>query len=142
MSAEASSTVKAFITAHRAGRLATADGQGTPHVVPICYAYDGHVIYSAIDLKPKRVRPRQLKRIRNIITNPKVALIVDGYNEDWSQLAYVSIQGEAAVLEDGDEREHAEGLLRQKYAQYEKLLDRGCPVVKITPTSVASWGNV
>ena len=53
MSAEVASTVKAFITAHRVGRLATADGQGTPHVVPICYAYDGHVIYSAIDLKPK-----------------------------------------------------------------------------------------
>ena len=86
--------------------------------------------------------PRQLKRIRNIITNPKVALIVDDYNEDWSQLAYVLIQGEAEVLEDGEERERAEGLLRQKYAQYEKLLDRGCPVVKITPTSVASWGSV
>ena len=122
-------------------RLATADASGSPHVVPVCYAFDGRYIYSAIDLKPKRVSARRLKRVRNIVANPRVAFVVDEYGEDWSALAYVLIRGKAAILEDGDEQSRAETLLRDKYPQYVDLLEEGCAVLRITPETVNSWGR-
>ena len=131
-----------FIGAHRVAHMATADAAGAPHVVPICYVFDGSRIYSALDLKPKRVEARRLKRVRNIAANPQVSLVIDDYSEDWSALAYVLIQGAAEVLEDGGERDRAEEMLRQKYSQYGELLGKGCTVLKITPTSVTSWGRV
>ena len=123
-------------------RLATADAKGTPHVIPICYAFDGRHIYSALDLKPKRVAALQLKRVRNIATNPRVALVIDDYSEDWSSLAYVLVQGEAQMLESGEERARAESMLREKYPQYTELLAEGCAVLKITPERITSWGRV
>ena len=124
-----------FITAHRVGRLATADADGAPHAVPICYAYDGSCIYSALDLKPKRVQGRALKRVRNILENPRVALIIDDYSEDWDQLAYVLIRGDAHLVNDSEEQILAEAMLREKYPQYETMLEPGCAIIRLTPTS-------
>ena len=142
MAADVSPEAQAFLAAHRVGRLATVDAEGAPHVVPICYAYDGRHVYSALDLKPKRVPARRLKRVRNIMANPRVALVVDDYGEDWSRLGYVLVQGVAEVLEDGDERRRAEAMLREKYPQYGQLLGEGCTVLRITPERVVSWGSV
>ena len=94
-----------FVSSRRVARLATADASGRPHVVPICYAFDGDSLYSAIDLKPKRVGPRQLKRVRNLLDNPQVAVIVDDYSEDWSALGYVLIRGAAEIMDVGQDRE-------------------------------------
>ncbi|MGH8246263.1 MAG: TIGR03668 family PPOX class F420-dependent oxidoreductase, partial [Gammaproteobacteria bacterium] len=134
--------VEAFIASHRVARLATAGADGKPHVIPICYAFDGFCLYSAIDQKPKRVAGRRLKRTRNIIANPKVALLIDDYSEDWSRLAYVLIQGSAEILEAGEERHRAEAMLRAKYAQYGALLEAGCLVLKIRPERVTGWGRI
>jgi PPOX class probable F420-dependent enzyme len=131
-----------FVESHRVARLATADVGGAPYAVPICYAFDGEHIYTAIDLKPKQVAGRELKRIRNILENPKVAIVIDDYSEDWNNLAYVMIRGSAEVIEDGEERDCAEALLREKYAQYAKMLEKGCAVIRINPERTASWGAV
>ena len=129
-----------FVRKHRIARLATADAGGAPYAVPVCYAFDGERIYSAIDLKPKRVGGRKLKRVRNISENPRVALVVDDYSEDWSELAYVMVRGSAAIVQDEEERQSAESLLRDKYPQYRELLEPGCTVIRITPHRVVSWG--
>ena len=134
--------VRTFLVAQRVARLATADAKGAPHVVPICYAFDGHVLYSPMDRKPKSVEPRGLKRVRNIAENPRIAFVVDEYSEDWSALAYVLIHGTAEILERGEERDRAESLLRDKYPQYDSFLDPGCMVLKITPEKVVSWGRL
>jgi len=76
-----------FIVGARIARLATADASGAPHNVPLCYWFDGERIYFAIDEKPKRQTGMQLKRMRNIVENPRVALLIDHYEEDWAQLA-------------------------------------------------------
>lgn len=131
-----------FIARHRVGRLATADADGAPYAVPVCYAFDGERIYTALDGKPKSVAVGRLKRVRNIRANPNVALLIDDYSEDWSALAYVMVRGEAAIVEDGDERQRAEDLLRQKYPQYARLLEPGCAVIRIAPRSVVGWGSV
>ena len=133
---------RSFIASHRVARLATADAGGAPYAVPICYAFDGKRIYTAIDLKPKRVGSKALKRVRNIIENPQVAVVIDDYSEDWSELAYVMIRGSAEIVEDGEERDCAEALLREKYTQYAEMLERGCAVIRIVPERVASWGAV
>ena len=134
-----SRTIAEFVESHRVARLATADAGGTPYAVPICYAFDGERIYTAIDLKPKTVSGRQLKRVRNIIENPQVAIVIDDYSEDWSELAYVMIRGSAEIIEDGEERDCAETLLREKYTQYAEMLVHGCAVIRIIPERVVSW---
>jgi len=100
----------------RVARLATVDAQGRPHVVPICFALAGDVVYSAVDRKPKR-SPR-LKRLDNIRANPGVAVLVDHYEDDWSRLWWVRLHGRARVLEGGEERERGLALLADKYPQY------------------------
>ena len=80
-----------------------------------------------------------MKRVRNILENPQVALVIDDYSEDWSELAFVMIRGNAEVIEDGEERLNAEVLLREKYQQYAEMLEPGCAVIRITPERVVSW---
>ena len=123
----------------RVGRLATASGDGRPLVVPVCYAFDGTRLYSAVDAKPKRTR--ELRRLRNIAENPRVSLVVDEYHEEWTRLRYVIVDGRAEVLSDGDEFTRAIDLLVAKYPQYGGL---GLPretgtVIRITPDRVLPW---
>ncbi len=122
--------------------MATADAGGAPHAVPICYAFDGLHLYSVIDLKPKRVAARGLKRVRNILANSRVAIVIDDYDEEWEKLAYVLIQGPAEVLEGGEEQRRAVTLLREKYQQYRDMdIDEGT-VIKATVERVTAWGKV
>ena len=132
----------AVLQAHRIGQLATADAQGAPHVVPICFAYDGQAIYSAIDHKPKRRTGYGMKRVRNILENPRVAFLVHHYDEDWQRLYYVLIRGPATILEQGGEHRRALALLEAKYQQYRerRLLDQEGLVLRIAPTTVTRWG--
>ena len=88
-----------FIASARVGRLATADGSGQPLVVPICYAWDGEALVSAIDAKPKRAG--ELARVRNIRENSKVSVVIDHSEEDWRRLRWVIIQGMAENLTAG-----------------------------------------
>ena len=129
-----------FLVRQRVARLATASGSGEPHAIPVCFAFDGRLIHTALDEKPKNVPPTRLKRVRNILENPNVALIADRYSEDWDHLAYVMVRGHAGLVEPGTE-EHtaAVRLLRGKYHQYERMRMEA-PVISIRPERVASWG--
>jgi PPOX class probable F420-dependent enzyme len=130
----------AFAAEGRVARLATLDAAGCPHLVPVCYATDGHAYYSAVDQKPKRTPPEGLKRVRNIRANPRVALLIDHYEEDWQRLRYVMIQGRAEVLGAGPEHDSARHLLTSKYPQYGRMpLGGTAPVIKITPERVIAW---
>ena len=100
----------------RVGHLATIDRDGGPHIVPVVFAVEGDRIYSVVDAKPKR--SVDLQRLANIGADPRVAMLVDAYGEDWSALWWVRADGRAAVVEMGAGRDLAIGLLRAKYAQY------------------------
>ncbi|MGH7909798.1 MAG: TIGR03668 family PPOX class F420-dependent oxidoreductase [Thermodesulfobacteriota bacterium] len=132
-----------FIKSHRVARMATVDGLGRPLVVPICYYFDGRFIYTPIDKKPKRASPRELKRVRNIIENPNVSLVIDEYYEDWTKLYYVIINGRAEIIESGEEYQNSLRLLSEKYHQYRdmKLSGLNLPVIKIILERIISWGN-
>jgi coenzyme F420-0:L-glutamate ligase/coenzyme F420-1:gamma-L-glutamate ligase len=131
----------AFLVRRRVARLATADAAGRPHAVPVCFAYAPGSIFVALDEKPKNVPVTRLKRVRNILENPDVALVADRYAEDWNLLAFVMVRGRAELL-DPDTEEHAAAvrLLRGKYHQYEAMTIEENPVIAIRAEKVASWG--
>ena len=133
LSPHASRLLRSARTAH----LATADKTGQPHVMPICFAFDGKRFFSPIDEKPKRTI--ELKRLRNIAENPNVALIVDHYEEDWRKLSYVLITGKAHVLRSGKTHRQAVLLLRRKYPQYRRMEIETRPMIVITPTRIRTW---
>ena len=109
-----------FVRAARVGRLATSSANAEPHVIPCVYVLLDNAIYSVIDEKPKS--GRRLLRLRNIDARGAAALVVDHYEEDWSQLAFVLIRGLASVIGPDDPR-YALALdaLRRKYPQYREM---------------------
>jgi PPOX class probable F420-dependent enzyme len=127
------------LSSARIGHLATADQSGSPHVIPVCFAFNGTAIYSVLDQKPKRASLTRLRRVRNIQTNPQVSLVVDHYEEDWQRLWYILVSGEAELILEGKEQEGAVELLRQKYRQYRDMDIDQNPVIKIIPTRVVTW---
>jgi len=136
---ELSPVARRLLRSVRIAHLATAAKHGQPHVIPICFAFDGKRFYSPIDEKPKRAAPAKLKRLRNIAENSHVALVIDHYEEDWRKLAYVLIFGEARVLRSGKIHQRAVQLLRRKYPQYRRMAIDERPMIVITPTRSANW---
>jgi coenzyme F420-0:L-glutamate ligase/coenzyme F420-1:gamma-L-glutamate ligase len=129
-----------FLEEHRVARLGTADANGRPHVVPVVYAVVDASIVIALDEKPKRVAPTELRRVRNLRVNPQVAFLVDDYSEDWSRLAYVLVRGSGTVVQPG-EGGHASAVarLREKYPQYEHMSLEERPLIRIVPAHASAW---
>lgn len=121
------------------GHLATASTAGTPHVVPCCFAVDGDVAFSSVDdIKPKSTLA--LRRLTDIQQNPVAALLVDHYDDDWSKLWWVRVEGPARVAAPGEPAHEAGvALLMGKYDQY---LDRPPPgpMVVIEIDRWRAWG--
>jgi len=129
-----------FIRNQRVARLATVDQNGHPYVVPICYVYDGRFIFFVLDQKPKKVKLLELKRVRNIIINPQVSLVIDKYYEDWQKLGFVTILGEANLLKNGKEHDRVILMLKDKYIQYRAMDINYNPIIKITVSKIIPWG--
>ncbi|AUX10596.1 PPOX class putative F420-dependent enzyme [Halalkaliarchaeum desulfuricum] len=136
-------TERRYLESAPIGRLATVDVDGRPHVVPVCFAFaDGNIV-TPIDEKPQDVAPRELRRSRNIRENPRVALVVDHYTDNWSELGWVQVRG-TATLVDPDDTIHAAAVtaLRSKYDQYDAHDLERRPLIRISPGSVRSWGTL
>lgn len=124
----------------RVAHLATADQYARPHVVPIVFAYEDPHLYTPIDRKPKRVDDwRRLRRVQNVQFNGRASVVVDVWDEDWSRLRYVLLQGTADILESGAERDHAVSLLEAKYPQYRSLPLGDAPVIRVTVERRVDW---
>src|SRR5947207_13865385 len=117
-------------------RLATVGAGGKPHVVPISFAVDGETIYFAVDAKPKRTT--DLQRLRNIAANPSVSVLVDHYEDDWTRLWWVRVDGTARVLSGGPDVDRAIDLLVRKYDQYRTARPQG-PVTAISIERISGW---
>ena len=131
-----------FLAEHRVGHLATTGADGVPHVVPVCYAIDDGALYFVADEKPKRRPARALRRLENLRENPRAAVVVDDYDEDWTRLAYVLVRGPARAVTDPASHRAALVLLRQRYPQYVAMaLDdpERNPVVRVEPELVTLW---
>jgi PPOX class probable F420-dependent enzyme len=130
-----------FLERSRVGRLATADKNGAPHAVPVCYAVADDMLYVTIDEKPKR-RDRPLKRLRNIFENPQAAFVADRWDEDWRRLGWVMLRGRAEILYEGEEHDRAQALLRQRYPQYRAMNLAEFPVIALRIARATSWGDL
>jgi PPOX class probable F420-dependent enzyme len=119
----------------RVARLATVAATGRPHLVPIVFALDGDVVFSAVDAKPKRTMA--LKRLENIAANPRVALLADHYDEDWDALWWARADGVARVASDADARRGI-ALLAGRYEQYRAAPPRG-PVIAVAVERWSGW---
>jgi len=136
------SEVRSFLEAHRRGHLATVGPGDTPHVVPVCYALDAGGIYVVADAKPKRRPAARLARLENVRRVPRAALVVDDWDEDWTQLAWVMVRGPVTFVDDAAAHAAALALLRARYSQYRAMaLDDPVqhPVIRLSPERVNVW---
>lgn len=117
----------------RSAHLATTDAHGQPHVVPVTHAVEDDVVVTGVDRKPKA--STDLKRLRNIAENPRVSILCDHYEDDWTQLWWVRADGTATVEHDGATWQAAVGQLVAKYPQYRDQPPRGPMIV----VRIARW---
>ncbi|MGH6889644.1 MAG: TIGR03668 family PPOX class F420-dependent oxidoreductase [Rhizomicrobium sp.] len=128
----------AFLMRRPVGHLASADCRGVPHLVPVCFAVGEGTLYTAIDEKPKS--GRELKRLKNIRENPRVAFLADRYDEDWSRLGWLRLDGTAEILSEGEEFDRAAQQLADRYSQYRRM--KFACIIAIRIAGVRSWGNL
>ena len=125
-------TAEHQLAAARVGRLATVTPDGRPHVVPVCFALHEGRIVTAVDAKPKA--SRALARLANVRATGRASLLVDHYEEDWTRLWWVRVDGAAEVLES----DRAVDALAAKYPQYRAERPAG-PLIAIAPERWRSW---
>jgi PPOX class probable F420-dependent enzyme len=149
-----SPTERAFLTRARQGILATLAPPGRPRLVPVCFVLDDEdgradkpVLYSAIDDKPKASSdPHRLGRVRDLVGAPLASVLVAPWDEDWSRLGWLRVDGRGTILEahslDLAEHRRAVDLLRAKYPQYASHRLEERPVIRIAIVAARSWGNL
>ena len=119
----------------RVCRVATVDSRRRPHMVPVCHVLaDGKLFFAS---------GKDARKVRNLRAVPSIAVTVDLYADDWSQLKGVMIQGTAAIIEKGPRFRKLRKLLYAKYPQYPEMSaieERDSVIVEVTPTNVFSWG--
>jgi PPOX class probable F420-dependent enzyme len=120
----------------RVATLATVSADGRPHLVPVVFALDGMDVVTAVDGKPKK--GKVLARIKNIARDPRVTLLAHIYEEEWSKLRWVRVDGRASVEEGGEAFSRAVNSLRDRYPQYESV-DLLGPVIRIIVENTTTW---
>jgi len=117
-------------------RLATVGAAGQPHLVPVTFAVDGDHIYTAVDAKPKTTT--NLRRLRNIAAEPRVAMLADHYEQDWAGLWWVRADGVASLLDRPADMAGPLRLLAARYPQYRASAPAG-PVISIRVSRWSGW---
>ena len=136
-----------FLAGARTATLATIAPDGSPRLVPVCFVVrDGTDLYVPLDEKPKQTDdPRDLARVRDILERPAVALLVHRWSEDWSELGWLRLRGDASLVEPADDpAAHATVVaeLRAKYPQYASHRLEERPLIRIRVTGSSSWGSL
>jgi PPOX class probable F420-dependent enzyme len=137
---------RAFLTTARRAVLATIAPDGRPRLVPICFSLAERepILYTPLDDKPKRSDdPLALARVRDIGSDPRVSVLVDRWDEDWTRLGWLRCDGRAKLLEPDDpggEHDRAVKALRGRYPQYATHRLESRPIIRVTLERVTDWG--
>jgi PPOX class probable F420-dependent enzyme len=134
-------SMRRLVEAARVARLATVDAGGRPHLVPVCFVLDvrpdgADRVHIAVDHKPKR--DTELRRTANLRATGRACLLIDRYDEDWSTLWWVRLDGSGAPLDDPDQASRAIDALAAKYPQYREQRPDG-PVLRIEIEGYRGW---
>jgi PPOX class probable F420-dependent enzyme len=137
---------RAFLDDARSAILVTVAADGRPRPVPICFALDPDrpVLYTPLDEKPKAVDdPSHLARVRDIEADPRVAVLVERWDEDWANLAWLRLTGSAVLLRrighQASEHSTAVDALRVRYAQYSTHDLESRPLIRVAIERATSW---
>ena len=137
--------VRTFVAEARRAVLATIRPDGRPRLVPVCFVAIADRAWIPLDEKPKRsADPLDLARVRDVLERPAVTLLVDRWDEDWSRLAWVRIDGRADLLAPGADGDHdaAVARLRDKHAQYRDHALEERPIIRVAIERVTWWGDL
>ena len=121
----------------KVARLGTVGVGGRPHLVPVCFASVAGALAMSVDEKPKK--SAALVRLRNIEADSRVSLLFDRYEDDWTRLAWVRVDGEASVLARGELWPSALVALRGRYPQYAGMVLENLPLIVVRPVNISSW---
>ena len=125
--------IDAYLSEPRIADLATINPDGSPHIAPVWYRYDGAVV--------KVFSQHTAVKLRNIRHDPRVALSIATHSEPYG---YVIVSGTAAISDEGipDEvrqmaihykGDEGEAYIREALAQFTFRL------ITITPTKMSGW---
>ena len=123
--------------AARVAVLGSIGSDGAPHLVPVVFAMDGERVHLAVDSKPKR--GEELARVTNLRRDPRCALLVHGYDEDWGRLWWARPDGQANVVDDEATLERTSSLLRGRYPQYGAGTEVIGPAVVVKVERWSGW---
>jgi PPOX class probable F420-dependent enzyme len=127
---------RARVAASPVARLATLRADGTPRLVPVTFVLLDGMLWSAVDdVKPKS--GRRLARLDDVDRDPRAALLVDHYEDDWDRLWWVRVDG-TAEIRDAPACRPALDALAAKYPCYRDAPPPG-PVLVLTPERWAGW---
>jgi PPOX class probable F420-dependent enzyme len=126
-----------LLEAARVARLGLLDTEGRPRVLPVTFALAEGRIWSAVDEKPKRDPAEELARVRFLRRDPRAALTVDRYSDDWEELAWVQVLVNVRIV---GAREAPAGLasLSAKYEPYRVSPPPG-PLLALDPLRFLLW---
>jgi PPOX class probable F420-dependent enzyme len=121
-----------LLASARVARLALLDERDLPRVLPVTFAVWEGAVWSAIDRKPKRAaEPARVRRLRR---RPEAALLVDRYDDDWSQLAWLELRGPVSIHPVGPALE----ALALRYEQYRADPPPG-PLLRLEVQDAVWW---
>ncbi len=121
----------------RVARLGLLDEDGSPRVLPVTFAVAGGRIWTAIDAKPKADPGAEPARVRFLRRDPRAALTVDRYSDEWKQLAWVQVLGRVTILDPADARAGLRALT-DRYEPYRDSPPRG-PLLRLDPDRCLHW---
>lgn len=127
---------RARVQTLKVARLATIGTDGSPHLVPITFALEGETLWTAVDHKPKRTTA--LQRLANIDRDPRITVLFDHYDEDWTKLWWCRATGRADVLHDGPEHTRGVQALMERYEQYREHVPDGA-VIRVSIEAWRTW---
>ena len=124
-----------FVDRERVCRVSTVGKRGTPHLVPVCHTLlDGAICFAS---------GNDGRKALNLQANDQIAVTVDLYAEDWSELKGIMVQGRARLIARGPRFRKVRASLYRKYPQYatDAAIDESdSVVVEVTPKHVFAWG--
>ena len=127
-------SLRALLERERRGVLTTLDPDGSGHSVPVVFVVIGDEIVAPIDHKPKT--GRVLTRVKNIERDPRVTVLVDHWDEDWTRLAWLMVQARAVI--ESDAPRDVVKALNARYQQYAPD-EQPDALIRMRPTKLTWW---